>query len=210
MNRPDSNSPDQSANRDDDAVWLDLVSRLQATSSDTRQESTGRQSPSPQSPGSQPPPSPQPPGSQPPTPQSPAAVPPEPDKGTKSLFGDFDPLGLAGSAPVEKSARERGEDLEAGHRQDGSPDGPRDYEVEDDGGFVPDEPPSLAGAEPMMVLAWLGAVGGPISLLLAVMFWRTAPLMVILGIVAIFVASVVYLIMRLPQEKDENDDGARV
>jgi hypothetical protein len=28
--------------------------------------------------------------------------------------------------------------------------------------------------------------------------------------VVIFVGAVVYLIMKLPQEKDENDDGARV
>lgn len=186
MNRPDSNSPDQSANRDDDAVWLDLVSRLEATSSDPRPVAE--------------------------RPQSPAAVPPESEEGSKKLFGDFDPLGLA--APVEKSAQERGEtDGRAKeHLSEGTegPEGPRDYEVEDDGGFVPDEPPSLAGAEPLSVLSWLGAVGGPVALLLAVMFWRTAPLAVILGIVAIFIASVVYLIMRLPEEKDDNDDGARV
>jgi hypothetical protein len=42
------------------------------------------------------------------------------------------------------------------------------------------------------------------------MFWRSAPLLAILGIVAVFVLSVVFLIMKLPQEKDENDDGARV
>jgi hypothetical protein len=183
MNRPDSNSPDQSANRDDDAVWLDLVSRLEATSSDPRPVAE--------------------------RPQSPAAVPPESEEGSKSLFGDFDPLGLA--APVEKSAQERGETDQLGkERLSEGPDGPRDYEVEDDGGFVPDDPPSLAGAEPLSVLSWLGAVGGPVALLLAVMFWRTAPLALILGIVAIFIASVVYLIMKLPEEKDDNDDGARV
>jgi hypothetical protein len=184
MNRPDSNSPDQSANRDDDAVWLDLVSRLEATSSDPRPVAE--------------------------RPQSPAAVPPESEEGSKSLFGDFDPLGLA--APVEKSAQERGGETDqlGKERLSEGPDGPRDYEVEDDGGFVPDDPPSLAGAEPLSVLSWLGAVGGPVALLLAVMFWRTAPLAVILGIVAIFIASVVYLIMKLPEEKDDNDDGARV
>ena len=55
-----------------------------------------------------------------------------------------------------------------------------------------------------------GAVGGPVALLLSAMFWRSAPLLAILGIVAVFVLAVVYLIMKLPQEKDENDDGARV
>jgi hypothetical protein len=42
------------------------------------------------------------------------------------------------------------------------------------------------------------------------MFWRSAPLLAIVGIVAVFVLGTVYLIMKLPQEKDENDDGARV
>ena len=62
----------------------------------------------------------------------------------------------------------------------------------------------------MTMLAWLGAVGGPIALLFTAMFWRSAPLAAVLGIVAAFVASVVYLIMRLPHEKDEYDDGARI
>jgi fatty acid desaturase len=89
--------------------------------------------------------------------------------------------------------------------------GPRDYLADDDdGSFVPEDPPSLAGADPLTVLAWLGAAGGPVALLLSAMFWRSAPLLAILGIVAVFVLSVVFLIMKLPQEKDENDDGARV
>ena len=60
------------------------------------------------------------------------------------------------------------------------------------------------------MLAWIGAVGGPVALLLSVMFWRSAPLMAVLGIVTAFVVSVIYLIMQLPQEKDDHDDGARI
>lgn len=136
------------------------------------------------------------------------------DAPTRS-FSDFDPLGLSGTAPAEPSAAER--QLAAGatgrtddaDRQD--PTGPRDYDVEDeDHGFVPDEPPSLAGVDPLTMLAWVGAIGGPVALLLAAMFWRSAPLLAILGIVAVFVVSVIYLIMKLPTDKDEYDDGARV
>ena len=76
--------------------------------------------------------------------------------------------------------------------------------------FVPEEPPSLAGADPLTVLAWIGAVGGPVALVLSAMFWRSAPLLAILGMVVVFAASVVFLIMKLPGEKDEHDDGARV
>jgi hypothetical protein len=32
----------------------------------------------------------------------------------------------------------------------------------------------------------------------------------VVGIVGVFVLGTVYLIMKLPKEKDENDDGARV
>jgi flagellar biogenesis protein FliO len=42
------------------------------------------------------------------------------------------------------------------------------------------------------------------------MFWRSAPLLAIVGIVVAFILAVVFLIMKLPQEKDDNDDGARV
>jgi hypothetical protein len=95
---------------------------------------------------------------------------------------------------------------------DGAAEGPRDYEVDDDddGEFVPEEPPSLAGTDPLTMLAWLGAVGGPVALLLSAMFWRSAPLLAIVGIVAVFVLGTVYLIMKLPQEKNGDDDGARV
>jgi hypothetical protein len=83
--------------------------------------------------------------------------------------------------------------------------------VDDDGGeFVPEEPPSLAGTDPLTMLAWLGAVGAPVALLLSAMFWRSAPLLAIVGIVAVFVLATVYLIMKLPQEKNGDDDGARV
>jgi hypothetical protein len=98
-----------------------------------------------------------------------------------------------------------------GNGADGSGEGPRDYDVDDDGEeFVPEEPPSLAGTDPLTMLAWLGAVGGPVALLLSAMFWRTAPLLAIVGIVAVFVLGTVYLIMKLPEEKNGDDDGARV
>lgn len=187
MNRPDPNSADQSANKDDDAVWQDLVARLEATQSGPEGESPKHGKPQDinQAPG--------------------------PESGLQQesgrTFRDFDPLGLSAPAPepLPDPAAVRA-DADAGIR----PSGPRDFEVEDeDHTFVPEDPPSLAGTEPLVMLAWVGAVGGPIALLFTAMFWRSAPLTAVLGIVAIFVASVVYLIMRLPQEKNEDDDGAR-
>ena len=200
MTRHDSGSPDsqdQGANQDD-AVWLDLVARLEADS-----PSPGPRHSAPDSrPGTTDAGAPAGPG-------SPA------DPPGRASFRDFDPLGLARAAPAELSAAER-EASGAGTGEDGAdaadaPAGPRDYGVDDDeGAFVPEEPPSLAGTDPLTMLAWLAAVGGPVALLLSAMFWRSAPLLGVVGIVAAFVLGTVYLIMKLPQEKDEDDDGARV
>jgi hypothetical protein len=180
MTKPDANSPDPGTNPDD-AAWLDLVSRLES--------GTG--------------------GSEPTTIDGGTDNPPG------RSFRDFDPLGLSAPAPTEPSAEERNatpprQAAEVGGTDDDGTGGPRDYEPEEDEGFVPEEPPSLAGIDPLTMLAWLGAIGGPVALLLSAMFWRSAPLLAILGIVAVFVASVIYLIMKLPTDKDEYDDGARV
>lgn len=203
MNRPDSNPSDPSANQDD-AVWLDLVARLQGdipapgisagTQDEAGPEGGGAATPQDREPGS------------------------GPEHSPAKRFTDFDPLGLAARAPTELSAAER----EAAARQrdaaqPGEPagppaaEGPRDYGVEDDdGAFVPEEPPRLSATDPLTMLAWVAAVGAPVALVLSAMFWRSAPLLAILGMVAAFTGAVVYLIMKLPQEKDENDDGARV
>ncbi|MFF1254536.1 hypothetical protein ACFVYC_18855 [Pseudarthrobacter sp. NPDC058329] len=187
MNSPDAGPPDQGANHDD-AVWLDLVARLESDSREGRVE--GGTADGPEAPKG-----------------TPAAT------GRSATFRDFDPLGLAGAAPTELSAAERQDPASGGStaRDGNEAAGPRDYDVDgDDGGFIPEDPPSLAGTDPLTMLAWLAAVGGPIALLLSAMFWRSAPLLAVVGIVAVFVLGTVYLIMKLPQEKDENDDGARV
>ncbi|MDR6640528.1 hypothetical protein [Paenarthrobacter nitroguajacolicus] len=184
MNRPDPNSADQSANKDDDAVWLDLVARLESTPSSSTE-------------------SPDPPLAD----RAPGAVGPS-QRGTGKAFKDFDPLGL--TTPATEPAPDASA-VPATTDSPGRPLGPRDFEADDlDDAFVPEDPPSLAGTEPLIMLAWVGAVGGPVALLFTAMFWRSAPLVAIMGIVAAFVVSVVYLIMRLPQEKNEDDDGARL
>ncbi|BBE22443.1 hypothetical protein MN0502_13260 [Arthrobacter sp. MN05-02] len=93
-------------------------------------------------------------------------------------------------------------------------EGPRDYEAppesEEDEGFTPEEPPPLGTGDPLTVLAWLGAAGGPVMLLLFAMFWRDAPLAATLGVLALFLAGAGYLISRLPTHRDLGDDGAEV
>lgn len=199
MTRPDSGSPDSSANQDN-AVWLDLVARLESPDpAEISGSPEAREGPG---------------GAEPSDTHTGAA-----SNATPRPFSDFDPLGLSAVVPVELSAEERQARgrLEgraaAGRPQDAG--GPRDYAGAADDPlmpdeFVPEEPPSLAGADPMTVLAWLGAVGGPVALVMSAMFWRSAPLLAILAMVAAFAASVVFLIMKLPGEKDEHDDGARI
>lgn len=191
MNRPGPDSPDQSANKDDDAVWLDLVARLESMPSSALDEAPTAEGPTSDS------------GREPDRGLGPG---PDdvPGRSSSRSFQDFDPLGLSGMS--KRGAAEES----TGSGEGSGATGPRDYDVEDENGFVPEDPPSLAGTEPLTMLAWIGAVGGPLALLFTAMFWRSAPLLAVMGILATFLASVVYLIMKLPQEKDENDDGARV
>lgn len=237
MNRPDSNPSDPSANQDD-AVWLDLVARLEGKTPEagtepeadpekagTEQAGTERKAGDIRQDATEH--SPDPAGSSAAGASGSASADSSAGPETPGRrFTDFDPLGLAPSAaaPVEPSAVEReqaaarrraaeaaGSEARTGEAEQTGPEGPRDYGVDDEeGAFVPEDPPALSATDPLMMLAWLGAVGSPLALVLSAMFWRSAPLLAILGMVAAFVAAVVYLIMMLPQEKDENDDGARV
>lgn len=130
---------------------------------------------------------------------------------------DFDPLGVwqqeGEPAPRERSAGER----TGGTAHDESAAwGPRDYaashdDEDDDGGFVPEDLPSLRNSEPAIVLSWIGAAGAPLFLVFSTIFWRGVPMPLILGAVAAFVAGVGYLLYRLPSHRDHDDgDGAVV
>ncbi|GAA4365791.1 hypothetical protein [Paeniglutamicibacter cryotolerans] len=91
--------------------------------------------------------------------------------------------------------------------------GPRDYEVDDtdDGEFVPEDPPPLGFGNPLLVLAWCGATGAPIVLLLAAMFLRRSPTPLWIGLIAVFLLSVGFLMWKLPRHRADNgDDGARI
>lgn len=179
----------------DEATWQDLVARLQETpdlepgpNSAEKQNSTGKDLPGPaaQAPATG--------GTEPHTPADPR-TPPDPRTAAERTRAIFE------NQPLRRDSGT------------GPATGPRDYsprEDESDGSFVPEEPPPLGSGEPLVILAWLGAAGGPLLLLLFAMFWRSAPLTVVLGVVALFVASAGYLLFRLPQHRDEDDDGAAV
>ncbi|WP_053754053.1 hypothetical protein [Streptomyces sp. MMG1533] len=97
--------------------------------------------------------------------------------------------------------------------------GPRDYstpepaeedlaEDDDEGGFVPPEPPPLPAADATAKFAWLGLLGGPVLLLLAVLLgWDMTWWLSTLGIGG-FLGGCATLVMRMrPDDEDDDDPG---
>jgi len=119
---------------------------------------------------------------------------------------------LDAQAPREPSAQERADQLrKLFSTGPGASNGPRDFVPEEsDEAFVPEEPAALGSGDPMLNLAWTAAVGGPIGLLLCVLFFRSAPAFVVIGLALASVIGIAYLIKRLPTERDPGDDGAQV
>ncbi|MGW1589054.1 hypothetical protein [Streptomyces sp. NPDC002386] len=95
--------------------------------------------------------------------------------------------------------------------------GPRDYRVaepseddlgeDDEGHFVPPEPPPLPTADTTSRFAWLGVVGGPLLLLLAVLLgWEMTWYLATLGIGG-FLGGFVTLVTRMRTDEDGDDPG---
>ncbi len=169
---------------DDDEVWRDLVARLEEPDDSFLDAGLGL-------------------ADLPDAPANPSAA--AGDQDAKGV-ADFDPLGVwrqqAALAPHEPAAPER----------PGAP-GPRDYAVEDDGEgeFVPEELPSLRNSDPAIMVSWIGAAGGPLFLVFASIFWRQAPLLLVIGVIMAFIAGTGYLLYRLPNSRDhDGGDGAVV
>ncbi|KOG32142.1 hypothetical protein [Streptomyces resistomycificus] len=97
--------------------------------------------------------------------------------------------------------------------------GPRDYSVpepaeedfedDDEGHFVPPEPPPLPAADATAKFAWLGLLGGPVLLLLAVLLgWDMTWWLATLGIGG-FLGGFATLVMRMRSDDEEDDDPGR-
>ncbi|MBG0740510.1 hypothetical protein IV500_14095 [Paeniglutamicibacter antarcticus] len=193
VSKPEQDPSETNANDDDDAIWRDLVARLEGPSA-AGYSLDGFDEPS-----------------------SPAGAGIDSDSaapiGKPTSFDDFDPLGI--SRAPHSSPRGNGADEDTGPAPGTGPPGPRDYAAEvpwpDGDDFVPEDPPPLSAVEPALMLAWTGAVGGPIALLFTALLWRGAPLTAILAMIAAFVVSAGYLMFRLPAQRDDDgDDGAVV
>ncbi|MEV6049611.1 hypothetical protein [Streptomyces sp. NPDC052107] len=145
---------------------------------------------------------PDPPGARPFKPVEDLVLPePEPEKDAES---DTDkapvrPLGgsvsfAPGVGPRDYKAPEPSED---------------DFDEDDEGHFVPPEPPPLPTADPTAKFAWLGVVGGPVLLLLAVLLgWDMTWWLTTLGIGG-FLGGFATLVMRMRTDDEEDDDPGR-
>ena len=97
--------------------------------------------------------------------------------------------------------------------------GPRDYSLaepseedlgeSDEGHFVPPEPPPLPETDVTAKFAWLGVLGGPLLLLLAVLFgWEMTWWLTTLSIGG-FLGGFATLVMRLRTDDEDDDDPGR-
>ena len=80
-----------------------------------------------------------------------------------------------------------------------------DFDEDDEGHFVPPEPPPLPAADATAKFAWLGVIGGPVLLLLAVLLgWEMTWWLATVGIGG-FLGGFVTLVTRM--RADDEDDG---
>lgn len=84
---------------------------------------------------------------------------------------------------------------------------------EDEGHFVPPDPPPLPKLEPRRKLAWIGLFGPPVLMLVAVVFGWQYPGWLSFLLVAGFLGGFGYLVATMPRSRGEDgsgDDGAVV
>ncbi|MFD4876886.1 hypothetical protein ACFWOB_26495 [Streptomyces sp. NPDC058420] len=84
-----------------------------------------------------------------------------------------------------------------------------DFDEDDEGHFVPPEPPPLPSADTTAKFAWLGVIGGPILLLLAVLLsWDMTWWLTTIGIGG-FLGGFGTLVMRMRTDEEDGDDPGR-
>ncbi|MEU6557511.1 hypothetical protein ABZ915_45980 [Streptomyces sp. NPDC046915] len=84
-----------------------------------------------------------------------------------------------------------------------------DFDEDDEGHFVPPEPPPLPAADTTAKFAWLGVVGGPVLLLLAVLLgWDMTWWLATAGIGG-FLGGFTALVLRMRTDDEDGDDPGR-
>jgi len=80
-------------------------------------------------------------------------------------------------------------------------------EIDEREHFVPPEPGPVLGGDPLLTMAWLGAAGIPIGLLLVLVFWRDAPTVLLQSAGVMFLLSCGLLVWRMPHRREDGGDG---
>ncbi len=84
-----------------------------------------------------------------------------------------------------------------------------DFDEDDEGHFVPPEPPPLPATDVTARFAWLGVLGGPVLLLLAVVLgWDMTWWLATAGIGG-FLGGFATLVMRMRTDDEDGDDPGR-
>jgi len=84
-----------------------------------------------------------------------------------------------------------------------------DFEEDDEGHFVPPEPPPLPAADTTAKFAWLGVLGGPLLLLVAVLLgWEMTWWLATVGIGG-FLGGFVTLVTRMRADDEDDEDPGR-
>ncbi|MGJ5802404.1 hypothetical protein ACSCB1_25250 [Streptomyces europaeiscabiei] len=136
-----------------------------------------------------------------------------PDKSPDAAAGPAAPRPLGssvafapgvGSGPRDYSVPDPvGEELDKGDRDSAEED------EDGEGHFVPPEPPPLPAADATAKFAWLGVIGGPVLLLLAVLLgWEMTWWLTTLGIGG-FLGGFATLVMRMNGDDEDDDDPGR-
>jgi hypothetical protein len=82
---------------------------------------------------------------------------------------------------------------------------------DDEGHFVPPDPPPVEVSDPRRRAAWAGLFGAPLVMLIAVVLGWQFPGWLMLGLVAAFVGGFVYLVATMPDRPPgDGDNGAVV
>lgn len=76
--------------------------------------------------------------------------------------------------------------------------------------FVPSDPGPVLGGNPLLTLAWVGAVGAPILLLVLVTVAQGAPAIIGRIALGVFGVSVALLVWRMPTHRDDDDGPGAV
>ncbi|WP_151772865.1 hypothetical protein [Streptomyces abyssomicinicus] len=101
----------------------------------------------------------------------------------------------------------------AGATATAPPAGPRDFELaepsEEEDHFVPPEPPPLPETDATAKFAWLGIVGGPVLLLLAVLLGWHMSWWLTTVCVGGFLGGAAALVLRMDPDGDDFDDPGR-